>query len=93
MIAAVPTTHTRDSRSKEARSMTDHPAKTIYSAMNEDAKRGPLAKPLLIARAIAIVAAVAGAIPTGHTIEAYVTEPSPDMDPSVLRTDLILPVR
>ncbi|WP_084350580.1 GyrI-like domain-containing protein [Millisia brevis] len=34
----------------------------------------------------------AGAQPTGRTIEAYVTEPFPGIDPSRLRTDLILPV-
>lgn len=34
----------------------------------------------------------AGAEPTGRTIEAYVTEPFPGIDPSRLRTDLILPV-
>lgn len=48
--------------------MTDHPAKAVYSAMNEDAKRGPLAKPLLLARVIAIAAAVGGAIPTGMNL-------------------------
>lgn len=45
--------------------MTDHPAKAVLTAMSEDAKRGPLARPLLLARIIAISAAVAGAIPTG----------------------------
>ena len=44
--------------------MSDHPAKQILSVMAEDSKRGPLARPLLIARAIAICAAVAGAVPT-----------------------------
>lgn len=41
---------------------------------------------------LAHAALAAGAEPTGRTIEAYVTEPSPDADPSTLRTDLILPV-
>jgi hypothetical protein len=44
--------------------MIDHPAKDVLTAMSEDAKKGPLARPLLIARIIAISAAVAGAVPT-----------------------------
>ncbi len=44
--------------------MSDVNPKAIYSAMKADEKQGPLAKPLLIARAIAIVAAVGGAVPT-----------------------------
>ncbi len=48
--------------------MTDHPAKAVLSAMSEDAKRGPLARPLLLARIIAIGAAIAGAIPTGMNV-------------------------
>lgn len=44
--------------------MIDHPAKDVLSAMSEDAKKGPLARPLLLARVIAISAAVAGAVPT-----------------------------
>ena len=48
--------------------MTDHPAKAVYSAMSEDAKKGPLARPLLIARIIAISAAIGGAIPTGMNV-------------------------
>jgi hypothetical protein len=44
--------------------MTEHPAKAVLSAMSEDAKRGPLARPLLVARVVAITAAVAGAYPT-----------------------------
>ncbi len=45
--------------------MSDVNPKAIYATMKADEKSGPLAKPLLIARAIAIVAAVGGAIPTG----------------------------
>jgi hypothetical protein len=45
--------------------MNDTTPKAIISEMKADAQRGPLAKPLLIARAIAITAAIAGAIPTG----------------------------
>ena len=41
---------------------------TVMSTMQEDAKQGPLAKPLLIARIIAITAAVAGSIPTGTNL-------------------------
>ena len=48
--------------------MIDHPAKAVLSAMSEDAKKGPLAKPLLVARAIAITAAVAGAFPTAQNV-------------------------
>ena len=48
--------------------MADIQPKAILNEMREDAKRGPLAKPLLIARVIAITAAVAGAIPTAITV-------------------------
>ncbi len=41
---------------------------TVLSAMSEDSKRGPLAKPLLIARVIAITAAVAGSVPTATNL-------------------------
>ncbi|GGA73389.1 transcriptional regulator [Pseudoclavibacter endophyticus] len=37
-------------------------------------------------------AAAHGHRPVGHFWEVYVTEPTPDMDPSTLRTDLFLPV-
>lgn len=40
----------------------------VYATMQDDSKRGPLAKTLLIARVIAIAAAVGGAIPTAMTI-------------------------
>lgn len=42
--------------------------KAVYATMQEDAKRGPLSKTLLVARGIAIVAAVGGAIPTAMTV-------------------------
>ena len=48
--------------------MTDHPAKAVLSAMSEDAMRGPLARPLLIARIVAISAAIAGAVPTAMNV-------------------------
>ncbi len=48
--------------------MTDHPAKAVLSAMSEDAKKGPLARPLLVARIIAISAAIAGAMPTAMNV-------------------------
>lgn len=44
--------------------MSDLSAKAVYATMQEDAKRGPLSKTLLIARVIAITVAVGGAIPT-----------------------------
>ena len=40
----------------------------VVSTMQEDAKQGPLARPLLIARIIAITAAVAGSIPTATNV-------------------------
>jgi hypothetical protein len=40
--------------------------KQVLSVMNEDSQKGPLARPLLIARTIAIVTAVAGAMPTAY---------------------------
>jgi hypothetical protein len=54
--------------SNEVRTMTENPAKAVLSAMSEDAKRGPLARPLFLARIIAITAAVAGAFPTGMNV-------------------------
>ena len=44
------------------------PIKNVLSEMSADSKRGPLAKPLLIARVIAITAAVAGSIPTATNL-------------------------
>ncbi len=40
--------------------------KQVLSVMNEDARRGPLARPLLIARTVAIITAVIGATPTAY---------------------------
>lgn len=65
MIVGKPAVIFHDCQSNEVRAVTEHPAKAVLSAMSEDAKRGPLARPLLVARVIAICAAVAGAIPTG----------------------------
>ncbi len=48
--------------------MSDWSAKTVYATMQEDSRRGPLSKTLLVARAIAIAAAVGGAIPTAMTL-------------------------
>jgi hypothetical protein len=48
--------------------MSDTSPKAVLSALSEDAKQGPLARPLLIARVIAICAAVAGAIPTATNV-------------------------
>jgi hypothetical protein len=52
----------------EATSMIPETPKAIYRAMNEDAKSGPLSKPLMIARVIAIATAMVGAIPTATTL-------------------------
>ena len=41
---------------------------TVMSTMQEDSKKGPLAKPLLIARIIAITVAVGGSIPTATNL-------------------------
>jgi hypothetical protein len=48
--------------------MSEFDPKAVYATMQEDAKRGPLAKTLLVARAIAITAAVGGAVPTALTV-------------------------
>ena len=48
--------------------MTDTTPKAVISELRADATRGPLATPLLIARVIAIAAAVGGAIPTGMNL-------------------------
>lgn len=47
--------------------MSELSPKAVYAVMQDDAKKGPLAKPLLVARVIAIAAAVGGAIPTATT--------------------------
>jgi hypothetical protein len=52
----------------EAHAMIPETPKAIYKAMNEDAKTGPLAKPLMLARVIAITTAMVGAIPTVTTL-------------------------
>ena len=44
--------------------MTEPNMRNVMTAMSEDAKRGPLARTMTVARSIAIVAAVAGATPT-----------------------------
>lgn len=48
--------------------MSELSPKAVYATMQEDGRRGPLAKTLLAARVIAIVAAVGGAIPTAMTL-------------------------
>jgi hypothetical protein len=48
--------------------MSELSPKAVYATMQEDARRGPLAKTLLAARVIAIAAAVGGAIPTAMTL-------------------------
>jgi hypothetical protein len=44
--------------------MSELSPKAVYATMQEDSRQGPLAKTLLIARIIAITAAVGGAVPT-----------------------------
>jgi hypothetical protein len=48
--------------------MSELDPKAVFATMQEDARKGPLAKPLLVARVIAITAAVGGAIPTATTL-------------------------
>ncbi len=43
-------------------------AQAVYATMQDDAKKGPLARPLLIARIIAIAAAVGGSVPTATNL-------------------------
>lgn len=47
--------------------MSELNPKAVYATMQEDSKRGPLAKTLLAARVVAITAAVGGAVPTVMT--------------------------
>ncbi len=59
------------SESEKSEPMRSEPikhAQAIYATMQEDAKQGPLARPLLFARIIAITAAVAGSIPTATNV-------------------------
>ena len=42
--------------------------KAVYSAYRDDQKQGPLHRPLFLARALAIVVACLGAIPTGYNV-------------------------
>ncbi len=46
--------------------MSDLNPKAVYQAYKEDQKVGPLARPLFLARMLAIAVAVLGAIPTGY---------------------------
>ena len=48
--------------------MSDLTPKTVYQAYKDDQKTGPLHRPLLIARILAISVACLGAIPTGKNI-------------------------
>ena len=48
--------------------MSDPTPKAVLSAIAEDGQRGPLARPLLVARVIAICFAAAGAFPTAMTL-------------------------
>lgn len=52
---------------KHAMSETTSP-KAIYQAYKEDDKKGPLAGPLFVARIVAIVAAIGGAVPTAMNL-------------------------
>ncbi|MEQ1650167.1 MAG: hypothetical protein ABL898_16420 [Hyphomicrobiaceae bacterium] len=55
---------TQDIATKDLSPMTDITPKAVYQEYKDDNKRGPLHGPLFWARAIAIVAAVGGAVPT-----------------------------
>jgi hypothetical protein len=46
--------------------MSDLNPKAVYSAYRDDQKVGPLARPLFLARMLAIAVAILGAIPTGY---------------------------
>ena len=48
--------------------MADLTPKTVYQAYRDDQKTGPLHKPLLLARILAISVACLGAIPTGYNL-------------------------
>jgi hypothetical protein len=48
--------------------MSDINPKEIYKAYREDQKVGPLARPLFLARILAIAVACLGAIPTGYNL-------------------------
>jgi hypothetical protein len=48
--------------------MSELSPRAVYATLQEDSKRGPLAKTLLAARVVAITAAVAGAVPTAMTL-------------------------
>ena len=48
--------------------MSDLSPKAVYSAYRDDQKAGPLHRPLFVARALAIVVACLGAIPTGYNL-------------------------
>lgn len=48
--------------------MSDLTPKAVYSAYREDQKQGPLHRPLLLARVLAIAVACLGAIPTGYNL-------------------------
>ena len=51
---------------EEVSAMSDLNPKAVYQAYTEDQKQGPLARPLFLARMLAIAVAVLGAIPTGY---------------------------
>ena len=48
--------------------MSDLSPKAVYTAYKEDQKAGPLHRPLFVARILAIIVAVLGAIPTGYNL-------------------------
>ncbi|MEZ5856939.1 MAG: hypothetical protein R3D67_20190 [Hyphomicrobiaceae bacterium] len=48
--------------------MSELDPKAVYLTLKEDSKQGPLARPLLVARVIAIAMAVGGAVPTAMTL-------------------------
>jgi hypothetical protein len=48
--------------------MSDLNPKVVYQAYRDDQKVGPLARPLFLARMLAIAVAILGAVPTGYNL-------------------------
>jgi hypothetical protein len=55
-----------DLNTEDGFAMSDMNPKAVYQAYKDDQKVGPLARPLFLARMLAIAVAVLGAIPTGY---------------------------
>jgi hypothetical protein len=61
-------TLTSDLNTEDVFAMSDLNPKVVYQAYKEDQKVGPLARPLFLARMLAIAVAVLGAVPTGYNL-------------------------